>query len=138
SHPDLFHSSLPKGERKTGILRSEPFPCPATLSFFLAGHDGLPENPPQMRNVVRLVLADSGAVIASAPPPRNDLAQKIDWSLGEHQNQPVRLEIVDGDDGAGFAWLAAGNFSLPALNPAPFSARDAAADLIARLRLEQF
>jgi putative heme-binding domain-containing protein len=138
SEPVHFHSSLPKGERKTGILRSEPFPCPATLSFSLAGHDGVPENPPQMKNSVRLILADAGTVIASAPPPRNDLAQKVEWNLDQHQNQPVRFEIVDGDDGAGYAWLAAGNFSLPALNPAPFSARDAAADLVARLRLENF
>lgn len=138
SEPALFHSSLPKGERKTGILRSEPFPCPASLAFYVAGHDGVPEHPPQMKNIVRLVLDDSATVIASAPPPRNDLAQKVEWNLGPHRNQLVRLEIVDGDDGSGFAWLAAGNFSLRSLNPAPFSARDAAADLITRLRLEQF
>ncbi|MFO1095970.1 MAG: c-type cytochrome [Planctomycetaceae bacterium] len=134
----LFHSSLPKGERKTGIIRSEPFRCPANLTFFLAGHDGVPDKPLQQKNLVRLTLAGSGEVIASAPPPRNDVAQKVAWNLARHQNQPVRLEIVDGDDGTGFAWLAAGNFSLPALNPAEFSARDAAADLITRLKLESF
>ena len=132
----MFHSSLPKGERKTGALRSEPFPCPASLTFYLAGHDGFPDKPAQGKNLVRLSLAESGEVIATAAAPRNDLAQKVEWELDAHRGEPVRLEIVDGDDASAFAWIAAGNFSLAGLNPLPFSAREAAAELITRLRLD--
>lgn len=132
----LFHSSLPNGERKTGILRSEPFACPDSLTFYLAGHDGFPDKPAQGKNLVRLSLAESGEEIASAAAPRNDLAQKVEWTLDSHRGEPVRLEIVDGDDAGGYAWIAAGNFSLPGLNPLPFSARDAAAELITRLGLD--
>jgi len=134
----LFLSSLPRGERKVGIYASETFPCPPSLSFYLAGHDGPPEAPPKGQNLVRLRESDSNKIIASTAPPRNDLAQEVVWNLAEHAGKPVRVEIVDADDGTGYAWLAVGNFSLPDLNPAQFSARNAAAELIVKLKLPEF
>jgi len=102
----------------------------------LAGHDGVPDKPAQGKNLVRLVRAESGEVIESVAAPRKDLAHKVEWNLAAHRGEQVRLEIIDADDAGAFAWIAAGNFSLRALNPLPFSARDAAAELITRLRLD--
>src|SRR5256885_14876153 len=62
-----FLCSLPPGaESLTGVLRSKPFTIPAKLSFFLAGHDGYPDKPPQKKNVVRLrLLTERGPQTAS-------------------------------------------------------------------------
>ena len=48
-------SSLPLGEAYTGIRASETFPCPASLTFLLCGHDGPPNMPALGKNLVRLV-----------------------------------------------------------------------------------
>src|SRR5690606_30108079 len=43
-----FICSLPPGgEHLTGILRSETFRVPRELTFFIAGHDGVPGKEPQ-------------------------------------------------------------------------------------------
>lgn len=118
-----FLSSLsPGGESFTGILSSQPFSLPAKLSFFLAGHDGHPDKPAQKRNLVRLRLADDNRIIASANPPRNDTAQQVTWNLAPFRNQQAYFEIVDGNDGGGWAWLAFGQLwpelvALPNLSP---------------------
>ncbi len=114
----IFFSSLPAGESHTGILRSRAFAIPAQLSFFLAGHDGHPDRPPQRRNLVRLIAADTREVLARATPPRNDEAQRIEWDLRKHAGRRGILEIVDGHTGTAFAWLAAGRFE-PAVAPLP-------------------
>jgi putative heme-binding domain-containing protein len=111
-------SSHPRGERLTGVLRSRTFAAPARLRFFLAGHDGFPGLLAQGRNFVQLVSADDGVVLARAAPPRNDIAQPVDWDLGPHADKSVYIEIVDGDDGLAFAWLAVGRFE-PEVVPAP-------------------
>src|SRR5579859_7434711 len=106
-----FLCSLPPGgEQLTGILRSQPFTVPARLSFFLAGHDGYPNQPPQKKNVVRLRAADTQEVLAETFPPRNDIAQPVSWDLTAHAGQKAYLEIVDGDNGKAYAWLAVGRF----------------------------
>ncbi|HEX4646931.1 MAG TPA: HEAT repeat domain-containing protein, partial [Verrucomicrobiae bacterium] len=118
-----FLCSLPPGgEQLTGILRSQPFAVPARLSFFLAGHDGYPNKPPQKKNVVRLRAADTREVLAEAFPPRNDMAQPVSWDLSAHAGRQGYLEIVDGDDGKAYAWLAVGRFKpevvkLPIVDP---------------------
>ena len=118
-----FLSSLsPGGESFTGILSSQPFSLPAQLSFFLAGHDGHPDKPAQNRNRVRLRLVDGDRIIASANPPRNDVAQPVTWNLAPFHNQQAYFEIVDGNDGGGWAWLAFGRLwpelvALPDLSP---------------------
>lgn len=129
----LFLCSLPPGgEGLTGVLRSRSFAVPAHLAFFLAGHDGPPDRPAQGHNLIRLVDSESGQVLASVPPPRNDIAQKIDWDLTAHAGRRAFLEIVDGDTGAAYAWLAAGRFEPPVVpmprdNPSQLSARIVAA-----------
>ena len=131
-------SSFPRGEQRTGVRRSEPFELPAALSFYLAGHNGAPPAPPLGNNVVRLRDAETNAVLAEAPPPRNDTAQKIAWDLSASAGRPGYVEIVDADDRGAFAWLAIGRFSVEGLNPRPFSPIKAATGLIARLRLEDY
>ena len=141
----VFLCSLPpKGETLTGIVRSRPFNVPAKLSFFLAGHDGFPDQPPGKKNFIRLIAADTREVLASSPPPRNDTAQRVSWDLSAHAGRRGVLEIVDGDTGSAFAWLAAGRFEpavvpLPSTNPNEYSQRrHHAAELARTVPLPQF
>lgn len=106
----FLDSHPPGGESLTGILRSKTFDLPPTLSFWLAGHRGFPTQPPHDKNFVRLVDADSGREIARAFPPRNDKARLITWETGQMPTKRAYFELVDGDDGSAYAWLAAGGF----------------------------
>jgi putative heme-binding domain-containing protein len=112
-----FFSTLPKGEQRTGLLRSTPFPCPETLSFWMAGHNGLPTTADSGNNVVRLRDALSGAVVRQQNPPRNDVAQKTEWDLKDLSGRSVTFEIVDRDARNAYAWLAVGRFSLARMTP---------------------
>jgi len=132
-----FLSSLPNGESLTGVLRSRDFNIPSRLSFFLAGHDGFPTKPLGKKNLVRLRLASTGRVVKQAAPPRNDIAQKITWDLSDVVGQAGYLELVDGDTGDAYAWLAAGRFdpgvvSVPTSNPSQVSQRQQSGAEIAR------
>ncbi len=106
----LFFDSIVNGEQLTGILRSGPFTIPKTLSFWLCGHNGLPDTNPEPVNQVRLKLVDGGAVIAHAVPPRNDTAQKVTWDLSQSAGRQGVLEVVDADSGPSFAWLGVSRF----------------------------
>lgn len=106
----LFFGSLPAGEQATGILSSMPFEIPASLSFYCAGHVGHPSEPATAISSVRLVAADTGKVLIESLPPRNDVAQRIEWDLSEFEGREGRIEIVDGDQRNAFAWLAVGRF----------------------------
>jgi putative heme-binding domain-containing protein len=108
-------SSLSRSEQYTGTLRCEVIACPAELTFWLSGHNGPPDQEDHRRNVVRLVHANSGEILAEAFPPRNDQARRVAWALADVEEQPVRIEIVDGDAGNAYAWLAVGRFSDPRL-----------------------
>lgn len=134
----LLHSSFPKGEQRTGILRSDVFVLPPKLSFFLCGHNGPPNQPATPRNLVRLVEAETQAVLREVLPPRNDVAQLVEWDLSDVQGRRGYLEIVDGDDRGAYAWLAVGRFSMAGLNPAAASPPVEACRLIAELRLREF
>ena len=121
-----FICSLPpRGERLTGILRSQAFDIPEKLTFFIAGHDGFPDKPRKRKNLVRLRHAETDALIAEAFAPRHDTAHRFEWDLKAHAQpgEKARLEIVDGDNGSAYAWIAAGRFNppviqLPRINPA--------------------
>ncbi len=104
-------SSLPPGEGKTGTLSTALFACPAKLTFWLCGHDGMPGQPAGKKNFVRLVQAATGAELQRVFPARSDIAQQITWDLSAQAGQPVRLEITDGDSGTSYAWLALGRLS---------------------------
>lgn len=138
---EWFLSTLPFGERYTGILRSRVFTVPTSLSFFLCGHQGPPEEPARDGNLVRLRLVGSDGgedrIVALALAPRNDVAQRIDWDLAEHAGKPGYLEVVDGLALPSYAWLAVAGFE-PAvvaptrLDPDVIARRVAAAADIAR------
>jgi putative heme-binding domain-containing protein len=133
----LLHSSFPKGETATGILRSDNFDLPAKLSFFIAGHNGFPRQPETPNNLVRLCDAATGQVLREALPPRNDTAQRVEWDLSDCRGRRGYVEIVDGDDRTSYAWLAAGRFSIEGLNPGGELPRAAACELVADLKLTE-
>ena len=118
-----FWSSLPPGgEQLTGVIRSEPFVAPDKLSFFMAGHNGPPGEEGIKGNFVRVVDTQTGAVVAEAMPPRNDLARKYSLNLSKSLGKKVVFEATDGNDGGAYAWLAFGRFDppvvkLPAVGP---------------------
>ncbi len=140
-HGSRFLSSLPPGEQLTGILRSKIFSIPPRLSFFLAGHDGFPDQPARRKNAVRLRAAETQEILAETFAPRNDLAQPVTWDLGARAGRPGYLEITDADNGGAYAWIAIGRFdppvvTVPQLNPSQIAQRQqSAADLAARLKL---
>ncbi|HQX51023.1 MAG TPA: c-type cytochrome [Planctomycetaceae bacterium] len=110
-------SSFEQGEQRTGLYRSDNFEPSAVLSFYVAGHDGFPDKPLKKVNFVRLRDAATGEILREAAPPRNDVAQKTEWSTQEFQGRKVFVELVDGDAGTAYAWLAVGRFSDDRLNP---------------------
>jgi putative heme-binding domain-containing protein len=132
-------SSFPRGERRTGIYRSAPFTLPADFSFFLAGHDGFPDKPPQQKNYVQVRDALSREVLERWSPHRNDTAQQIKWKTRDVAGRQVFIELVDGDADSAYAWLAVGRFSVEALNPSHRSERRRkGAELAAAFKLDQF
>ncbi len=135
--PESFLSSLPNGEKFTGILRSRSFAIPSHFSFFLCGHLGFPEKPAIEDNFVRLRLESTGETVAQSLAPRHDVAHKIDWNLSEYAGQRGFLEIIDGVELDAFAWLAVGRFtpeviSVPNVSPALASHRQQSAAFLAR------
>ncbi|MFM8494592.1 MAG: PVC-type heme-binding CxxCH protein [Planctomycetia bacterium] len=133
----LFRVSTPRGEQSTGVLRSEPFAVGKELKFFLAGHDGHPERGPQGKNLIRLRDATTEEILRAAAPPRNDTAQPVAWDTADIAGRRVVVEVVDGDDGGAYAWLAVGRFSDPRLDPgASDTARQSAAALAAGFGLD--
>lgn len=134
----VFLCSLPPdGETLTDILRSRAFIIPPKLTFFIAGHDGFPDQSPGRKNLIRLRDAHSTEILMSAPPPRNDLAQPVTWDLSAHAGKQGVLEIMDGDTGTAYAWLAAGRFdpavvTLPQTNPSQRNQRPLNAAELAR------
>ncbi len=135
----VLYSSFEAGEQRTGFWTSGEFAAPAELSFFIAGHDGFPDQPANRANAVRLRDAVSGQILREAFPPGNDVAQGVQWLLQDLQGRRVRLEMVDGDSASAYAWLAVGRFSLAELNPSDQSERTARAmKLIADHQLRSF
>lgn len=109
-------------ERLTGVLRSRVFAAPKRLAFWVCGHRGTPEGAAHDKNVVRLWAG--GKVIRQAFPPRKDVLQRVEWDLAEHAGEPVELELVDGEAGNSYAWLAAGGFDPAVLEVAGFGATE--------------
>ncbi len=112
-----LRSSLSRGESYTGKLTSESFACPGQLSFWIAGHNGFPNQVDQQQNFIELQEVATGAMLRQAFPPRNDTAQPVQWSLDDVVGGAVRLVVTDGDAAGSYAWLAVGEFSLQGLNP---------------------
>jgi putative heme-binding domain-containing protein len=110
-------SSIEQGEQRTGLYRSDSFEPADSLSFYIAGHDGFPDKPLKKVNFVRLRDTSTGEILKEASPPRNDVAHKVEWQTAEFQGRSVFVELVDGDAGTAYAWLAVGRFSEERLNP---------------------
>lgn len=134
-----LHSSFPAGEAAVGQWVSEAFALPEQLSFWIAGHAGFPDAAPHRKSFVRMIDADTQAVLATAFPPRNDVAQEVVWKFPRGQSsdndsrQPRRgyVVITDGDAGGAYAWLAVGRYSVNALNPQAASPLKLVPELIA-------
>ncbi|HYE31491.1 MAG TPA: PVC-type heme-binding CxxCH protein [Methylomirabilota bacterium] len=124
-------------EHLTGTLRSAPFRIPAQLTFYIAGHDGVPENPAGKKNYVALRKSPEGTIVRTAPAPRNDVAQKVTWDLNDLAGQLGTLEVVDGDTGAAYAWIAISRIEpsmvrLPEVEPRLMQRRQIEAATLAR------
>ena len=131
-------SSFETGEERTGLYRSDSFEPAATLSFFVAGHDGFPDKRLKKANFIRLRDAATSEILREASPPRNDVAQKVEWQTADLKELKVFVELVDGDSATAYAWLAIGRFSDARLNPSDAQTQRAdAATLIGDFAIEE-
>ncbi len=132
-----FWSSLPQGEKLTGSLQSSVFKAPEKMTFFMAGHDNPPSQKLGFSNFVRLLESSTGKELMRARPPRSDIAKQVVWELDEHRGKEVRVELVDGHMGSGFAWLAVGRFEPPVLVVDSQGDRQMAIELVRIFKLRQ-
>jgi putative heme-binding domain-containing protein len=103
-------SSFGRGESYVGRLISEPFLAPKSIRFYLAGHNGFPDQPDHGKNRIQLVSQSTGELLAEATPPRNDRAVVVTWNIQQYAGEWVRIECVDNDSAGAYAWIAFGNF----------------------------
>lgn len=136
----LVLSSLVRGakgaEQYVGSLVSRSFPMPERIAFRLCGHRGFPGRAAHDENFVRLVDSGSGRELARAYPPRSDEPVAIEWKVPEARGREVRIEAVDGDDGASYAWIGIGEVegvSLPVEDFGEAAEREALLRRFARL-----
>lgn len=97
-----------RGEEGTGVLRSRDFDMPERLRFPLCGHRGSPTAEAHEKNYVSLRDVVSGEELFRAFPPRSDVARVVEWGRPDLVGRKVSLEVVDGDEGKAYAWLAVG------------------------------
>ena len=132
-----FISSLPLGEKGTGVLRSKDFVIPAHFSFFVAGHSGPPGRVLTRKNLVVLHSSDDNKVLKEARAPRNDAAQKVEWDLSEFAGRRGYLAIRDSDDGTAYAWIAVGRFDPPVVKVPLLGERLLAIDIAGQQHLTE-
>ncbi len=120
-------------EKRTGVLKSKTFAAPSKLAFWINGHRGPPTAKAHDKSLVRVVDAQSGETLASVFPPRNDVCQRVEFDLAKHASKPVRLEIVDGDDGKAYAWLGITRIELPVISVNDFQGEDRTRDALKTL-----
>lgn len=134
-----LYSSLPGGERAVGTYRSGRFMLQPEFSFYLCGHDGYPGKPNRKLNFVKLREAKTRKVLKTWQPPRHDVARRFTWETGDNAGSEVVVELVDENNEAAFAWLAAARFSEPRLNPSRMSQQtEQAIEIIDTFQLRQF
>ena len=115
--PSTLWSSFPHGEQRTGVFRSSSFPLAETFGFYIAGHDGYPDQKLQGKNLVRLRDAHTHEILRSWSPPRQDVAVSRSWNAKHLEGRQVYVELVDGDTAGAYAWMAVGRFTEDRLNP---------------------
>ncbi|HAN98837.1 MAG TPA: hypothetical protein DCQ98_16005, partial [Planctomycetaceae bacterium] len=120
-----FLTTLAVGESSVGRLRSPRFVAAERFEFWCAGHCGYPDRPFAPKNFVRLIDANDGSVLIESTPPRNDVAQRIEWETSAFAGREVRFEAIDADEAGAYAWLSVGRFD-PKLLPAPGTPSDTA------------
>lgn len=123
-NPIPFWSSLPLSERYTGSWTSSPFIASKELSFWIVGHNGLPNEADRKENFVR-ILADPSRngqwqEIHRVYPPRSDAARWVSLDLQNVQGKPIqgspiRIEVVDGCGLDSYAWIGIAEVSEPGL-----------------------
>lgn len=111
-------SSFPLGEPYVGRLVSDPFPVPATIEFWIAGHNGYPDQADHRKNRAELIDAATGTVLHVAYPPRNDALVPIKWDCRGFEGRQARLQLIDEDSAGAYAWFAVGAFAPDWLQPA--------------------
>lgn len=130
-------SSLVRGakgaEQHTGIVRSRVFTMPERLTMLICGHRGKHGGEAHDRNFVRIVDAKDGADLGRAFAPQQDQAVGVEWRLPEIVGRPVRLELVDGDAGSSYAWVAVGEITGTSLPVEEFAMHEASHDALRRL-----
>jgi hypothetical protein len=87
---DAFLCSLPLGETLTGIYRSASFDLPAKLSFYMAGHNGLPPKVHPPKNFIRLRDAKTNDLLMEAIPAAQRYGSKIRLGSGEIRGKEGR------------------------------------------------
>jgi putative heme-binding domain-containing protein len=114
-----FWSSLGLSERYTGTWTSGVFPAKEQLSFWVAGHDGLPNEADRKENFVRVLVADpqtgDWTEIHRSYAPRNDVAKFVSVGLDPYKNRLVKIQVVDGCGLDSYAWIAIADVSEPGL-----------------------
>lgn len=120
----------PGAESRTGILRSRPFTAQDTISFWICGHRGHPDQSPHEKNLVRLIDSATGKELHRTYPPRNDRATRVEWNLSSTKGRDVELEVIDGDNGPSFAWLAITRLDPPAVQVESFAPSAAHGELL--------
>jgi putative heme-binding domain-containing protein len=130
-------SSLVRGakgaEQSTGIVRSRVFTMPGRLTLAICGHRGKPGEEEHDRNFVRIVDAKDGTDLGRAYAPQQDQAVGVEWRLPEIAGRPVRLELVDGDAGSSYAWIAVGAIVGTSLPVEEFAKHQASHEVLRRL-----
>jgi putative heme-binding domain-containing protein len=111
-----FLDSIVGGEQLTGELRSKVFKLPPTLRFYLAGHDNPPEQPSARKNYICLRDAKTNKVLKKIEVPRNDTARLAKFEIKDHVGSDVYIQVVDGNDGPSYAWIAVGRFFPPVVS----------------------
>ena len=135
----LLFSSIVNGERRSGVYHSAPFKLSESFSFYMAGHDGFTDKAAQGKNFVRVCDAQTKETLNQWSPKRNDTAHLFQWDTKSLQGRNVYVELVDGDSGTAYAWIAVGRFSDSRLNPSTVTKdRQQAAVVIANFRLNEF
>jgi putative heme-binding domain-containing protein len=116
-------SSIGLGERFKGTWTSSPWIAEDSLEFWIVGHNGVPSQPEEQNNYVRLLVRNDDTrdwkEIRRHYPPRSDVAQRLSIDLSEFRASAMRLQVVDGDGHDSYAWIAIGGVSVPGLSLGP-------------------
>jgi putative heme-binding domain-containing protein len=77
-----------------------------------------------------LIDSTTGKELHRTYPPRNDRATRVEWNLSSTKGREVELEVIDGDNGPSFAWLAITRLDPPAAQVDSFAPSAAHGELL--------